>query len=120
MPSTDAALRMNSAQSAGCVVLTLTVGLLIDPYSEWGSIVENATFFKHVLVRSLAVISERASIVVRAYFVATLSVWPPIVQPANPPVPMRLEFFRTLERSILRGLFDLAKNNSPSNARLGG
>jgi hypothetical protein len=40
MPSTDAALRMNSAQSAGCVVLTLTV-LLIDAYSKGGSVVES-------------------------------------------------------------------------------
>jgi hypothetical protein len=29
---------MNSAQSAGWVVLTLTVGLLIDPHSKWGSV----------------------------------------------------------------------------------
>jgi hypothetical protein len=38
MPSTDAALRMNSAQSAGCVVFTLTVGLLIDLDSKGGSV----------------------------------------------------------------------------------
>jgi hypothetical protein len=113
MPSTDAALRMNSAQSAGWVVLTLTV-LLIDPYSEWGSIVESSTVIELLFVgRISSVCPPKMVIAVRYNPAGPVEVcWVALVFSRQPPVPMRLEFRSALKRSILRGLLDLANDNA--------
>jgi hypothetical protein len=115
MPSTDAALRMNSAQSAGCVVFTLTVGLFIDLDSKGGSVVVEASTVIELLFvsRVSSVRPPKMVIAVRYNPASPVEVrWVALVFSRQPSIPMRLEFRRIRKRSIRRGLLDLADDGA--------
>jgi hypothetical protein len=114
MPSTDAAFRMNSAQSAGCVVFTLTV-LFIDSRSKGGSIFfKTSTGIKFLFVgRKSSVRPPEIVIRIRYNPASPVEVrWVALIFSRQPPIPMWLEFRSICKRSILRGLLDLADDGA--------
>jgi hypothetical protein len=97
--------------------------LLIDLNSKGGSIVvEASTVIQLVFVgRVSSVCPPKMVIAVRYNPTSPVEVrLVALVFSRQPSIPMRLVFFRIRKRSIRRGFLDLAKHNSPSNARLDG
>ena len=117
MPSTDAALRAMASQGAGCVVLTLTVGLFINAYSKGGSVVVENKALKRASIGQPTAWSAYACLVlphkpkaVSEPIIKVATAHVVLLNNSGPPIPMRLEFFRIRERSIRCGLLDLAND----------